>query len=89
MIIETINDISKLLNIAPNIIPDIITLLATIILLFVSMKSELSWSALAVLYAVFMSILGLLGINSVFNLVTLIINALADVLEILFTGYLL
>lgn len=89
MIIETINDISKLLNIAPNIIPDIITLLATIILLFVSMKSELSWSALAVLYAVFMSILGLLGINSVFNLVTLIINSLADVLEILFTGYLL
>jgi ABC-type polysaccharide/polyol phosphate export permease len=87
MIIETINNISQLLGIPLSVIPNIITLFVTIIILFVSMKSELSWSALAVLYAVFMAILSLLGIESVFNLVSLIVNALSDVLEILFMRY--
>jgi hypothetical protein len=87
MIIETINNISQLLGIPLSVIPNIITLFTTIVILFVSMKSELSWSALAVLYAVFMAILSLLGIESVFNLVSLIVNALSDVLEILFMRY--
>ena len=71
MFLETINNLSDLLTINRTIIPNIITFIVVVALIYLSFKGELGVAITIVLYTVSMSILELLGISSVFNIVTL------------------
>jgi len=80
MLGETLNNISLLLDIDPTILPNIITFLVVIFLIFIGFKMNFgSISApivLIALYTVSMTLLTLLGIHSIFNIITLIGNLL-------------
>jgi len=71
MFLETINNLSDLLTINRTIIPNIITFIVVVALIYLSFKGELGVAITIMLYTVSMSILELLGISSVFNIVTL------------------
>ena len=76
MLGETIDNISALLNINITIIPNIITFFIVVILIVLSFKMNtsglLSPVIMIALYTVSMTILTLLGIDSVFNIITLV-----------------
>lgn len=72
MLGETLDNLSTLLGINNTIIPNIITFMVVVTILFVTLKGQLSWVTLLTLYTLFMAILSLLGIDSIFNLITLV-----------------
>jgi len=80
MLGETLNNMSLLLDIDPTILPNIITFLVVIFLIFIGFKMNFGSIAapivLVALYTVSMTLLTLLGIHSIFNIITLIGNLL-------------
>lgn len=74
MLGETIENVSILIGIDTDIIPNIITFMIVVILLALSLKGYLSLLTLSFLYAISMGVLSVLGIDSVFNIITLIEN---------------
>jgi len=84
MLTDTLTNISELLGISDSIIPNIITLMFVAVILFISLKSQLSLSAMIMIYVVSMTILTLLGIDSVFNLITLLEDVIDTVIDLVF-----
>lgn len=76
MLTDTLNNLAELIGISNTIIPNIITLIVVVIILGLSLKGQLSLLAIGMTYGITMAILQLLGIESVFNIVTLIDNGL-------------
>ncbi len=80
MLTDIINNFSDFLTFDRSIIPNIITLIVVVFLIILGFKMNYgSISApivLIALYTVSMTILTILGINSVFNIITLIGNLL-------------
>jgi hypothetical protein len=76
MLGETIDSISILIGIELDILPNIITFIVVLVLLFLGFKMNLSGVSsiliLMALYTVSMSLLTMLGIDSIFNIITLI-----------------
>lgn len=83
MLGDFLNNVSTLLNIDNAIIPNIITFMVVTVIVFVSLKSQLSWVTLGSIYAIAMGILSILGVDSVFNIITLVEDY---VLESIFGG---
>lgn len=73
MLGETLRNISTLIQIDPSIIPNIITFIIVVGILFLSFKAQ-SWTILVALYPLSMGVLYLLGVDSVFNLITILDN---------------
>ena len=88
MLAETLDNLSELLSINPEILPNIITLIVVVLLIAVSLKSQLSWTTLLTLYGIAMVILELLGIDSVFNIITIIRVVVNELIDDLFLGVL-
>ena len=76
MLFDDIATISKILGIPSTVIPDLITLFVVGFLILLTLKGQLSWITLVSVYTLSMGLLTLLGIDSVFNVVTLISNLL-------------
>lgn len=72
MLSDTLDNISTIMGISNTIIPNIITLIIVTFILILTFKGQLSWVTLGFIYAISMGILTILGIDSVFNIVTLI-----------------
>ena len=81
MLTDTLKNISDLLGISYDIIPNIITFMIVVVILFISLRSQLSFLALATVYFISMGVLTVLGIDSVFNLITLVSNAVDSVID--------
>jgi hypothetical protein len=71
MLGDTLENLSLLLNIDSSIIPNIFTLMIMIIVLGLTLKSQLNILTIIPIYLIISGILALLGVNSVFNLFTL------------------
>ena len=84
MLESTVNNLSELLGIANNIIPDIITILTIIPLLLVGLRGGLSWATVLLIYGISMVMLSILGLDSQFNLVTLIEKAFNELVDLIF-----
>ena len=74
MLGDFLNNVSTLLNIDNAIIPNIITFMVVTVIVFVSLKSQLSWVTLGSIYAIAMGVLSILGVDSVFKIITLVEN---------------
>ena len=76
MLGETITNISILMGISESIIPDILTILVIIVLLIMTFKMDssglLSIVIIIALYTLSMALLSALGIDSTFNIFTLL-----------------
>lgn len=72
MLENTINALSDLMGIDPVIIPNIITFIVVVVILYLSFKGQLSWVVLLSIYGIAMAVLTLLGIDSVFNIISII-----------------
>ena len=79
MLGDTINNLSTVLGIDSAIIPNVITFIVVVIILAITLKGQLSLLTLGSIYAVAMTILTLLGIDSVFNLITIIENGIESI----------
>lgn len=79
MLGEFIDNLSILIGINNEIIPNIITFIVVVLIVTISFKSQLSIVALGTVYAIAMAILTLLGIDSIFNIITLIENGLESI----------
>lgn len=84
MLTETLNNFSELLNINSTIIPNIITFIIVAVLLIISMKSALDLKSIVMIYGLTMGILAILGIDSVFNLFTLLELLYNEIIELIF-----
>ena len=84
MLQTTIENLSLLLGISSSIIMNAITLLVVIILVILSATSGLDMKTLSMVYGVAMAALTILGIDSVFNIFTLIRTAFYALLDIIF-----
>jgi hypothetical protein len=71
MIGDTLENLSLLLNIDSSIIPNIFTLIILVIVLGLTLKSQLNILTIIPIYLIISGILALLGVESVFNLFTL------------------
>ena len=76
MLGDTIDNISKLLMIDLTIIPNIITFIVLLVIIYLSFKMQVNgFSGLGfvvILYTASMGVLTLLGINGIFNIFSLI-----------------
>ena len=84
MLTETINNISELLNIDYAILPNIITFIVVVVIIFLSVKGDLELKAILLIYGIVMGILSILGIDSVFNLFTIIESLITELTNLLF-----
>ena len=66
-----LDNIALLLNIDNSIIPNIITLIIIVIIIYTTLKGGLDVFGVLITYAVSMGILTALGIDSIFNIFTL------------------
>jgi len=82
MLSDVINNISTLIGIDSAILPNIITFFIVITLLFLSLKGMLSLTALIMVYVISMGILSILGIDSVFNVITLLEDLIDIVIDL-------
>lgn len=71
------DNLSTILNIDTAIIPNIISFFVFIIVVGASLRSGLSWQGILIIYVIVSLILTLLGIDSVFNMISLL-EALID-----------
>jgi len=86
MLTDTLNNISELLGISSTILPNIITLIVVVLLLVIGLSSQLDLKTMLLIYAVAMGVLSLLGIDSIFNIITLITNAINEIIDLIFMG---
>ena len=82
MLGETITNLSLLLGIDPTIIPNIITFIIVVFLIILTFRTEIgglaSVGVIIALYTVSMGILTILGIDSIFNIFSLLGDTLGD-----------
>jgi len=81
MLENTINNLSDFLTINQAIIPNIITLVVVFVMFYLTLKGGLTWIAIALVYTLVMGVLELLGISSVFNLITVLGNEIESIKE--------
>ena len=86
MLTETINNLAEFLTIEASIIMNIITVIVVAILILISLASSLEWVTVGIIYAISMIVLQILGIESVFNIITLIISAIEVLGDAIFMG---
>ena len=86
MLTETINNLAEFLTIEASIIMNIITVIVVAILILISLASSLEWVTVGIIYAISMIVLQILGIESVFNIITLIISAIEALGDAIFMG---
>ena len=84
MLAPTINNISDLLGIAHDVIPNIITLLIVVVLVFLALRGSLQWISVLFIYGLSMGVLTILGIDSVFNIITIIKDFVGSVVDLIF-----
>lgn len=84
MLSDTLNNISELLGISYNILPNIITLIVVILLITISLSSQLDLKTMVMIYAIAMIILTLLGIDSIFNIITLLEIVVEQIVDLIF-----
>ena len=89
MLTDTLQNISDFLSISNTVIPNLITLSVVTVLVIISFRGAVDWKLAILLYMVSMAILTLLGIDSVFNLITLIENGIDAIWELIFMGVIL
>lgn len=84
MLTGRLNKLSDFLTLDRAWIPNLITFFVVVIILFISLKSQLEWTGLLIIYAIFMTILKILGIDSVFNILTIIETIWDTIIDLIF-----
>ena len=84
MLTETLDNLSTLLNIDNAILPNIITFIVVVVIIMLSVKGALELKSIVLIYGLVMGILAILGIESVFNIFTLIETVIEWVIESIF-----
>ena len=87
MLGDFLDNLSALLGITPTILPNIITFMVVVTILFITLKGQLSWVTLLTLYTIIMAILSLLGIDSIFNLISIVENWVTGSIVGVYYGY--
>ena len=87
MLGEVLDNLSALLGINNTILPNIITFMVVVTVLFITLKGQLSWVTLLTLYTIMMAILSLLGIDSIFNLISIVENWVTGSIVGVYYGY--
>lgn len=67
-----LDNVSALLNINTDVLPNIITFVVVAFIIYLSLRGQLSWITLGSIYAIAMAMLTILGVDSVFNIITII-----------------
>ena len=86
MLTSTIENLATLLGVSSDTLMNVITFFIVILLIIISLSSGLEFKGIALIYGVTMTILQLLGIESVFNIFTLIISAIEGLANEIFMG---
>jgi hypothetical protein len=84
MLTDTINNLSDFLTFNRTLIPNIITFIIVVILIFLSLKSGLEFKGILLIYGIAMGILSVLGIDSVFNIITILENIIDQLIDLIF-----
>ena len=87
MLGDVLDNLSALLGINNTILPNIITFMVVVTVLFITLKGQLSWVTLLTLYTIMMAILSLLGIDSIFNLISIVENWVTGSIVGVYYGY--
>jgi hypothetical protein len=80
----TLLRLSQLLRIPSSVIPNIITFIVVVILILTSIKGALEFKSIIIVYFISMTVLSLLGINSIFNLITILGTVIDAVIDLIF-----
>lgn len=84
MLAPTINNISELLGIAHDIIPNIITFIVVVTLVVLALRGALEWISVLLIYALTMGVLTILGIDSVFNIISILKDLVGTIVDLIF-----
>lgn len=84
---ETIDKLSDFLTFDRAILPNLITLIIVIIINFLSLKGGAHWVAVIVINLIFMSLLEIMGISSVFNVISIINTIIEEIKDYLSPFY--
>lgn len=77
MLTPFIDNFSQFIGISNTIIPNVVTFIIVAFLLVLGLKGQATWATLLIIYGVAMVALDLLGIDSVFNLISMFKRYLA------------
>ena len=86
MLGDTFDNLSELLMLESSILPNIFTFIIVIILVGLAFSGQVEFKVMFILYFISMGILSILGVDSVFNLITLIQIAVEEVVDLIFMG---
>ena len=86
MLTSTIENLATLLGVSSDTLMNVITFFIVVLLIIISLSSGLEFKGIALIYGVTMTILQILGIESVFNIFTLIISAIEGLANEIFMG---
>jgi hypothetical protein len=79
MLTDFLNDLSDFLLIDRSIIPNVLTLIVYVTITILALKGGvLDFIALLIIYLIASTVLSLLGIESVFNVIDMILNFIDD-----------
>jgi len=79
MLTEFLNDLSDFLLINRSILPNVLTLIVYVALTIIALKGGVSdFLTLLIVYLVASTVLSLLGVESVFNVIDMILNFIDD-----------
>ena len=84
MLSDTLNNLSELIGIEASILPNIITLIVVILLITIGLSSQLDLKTMVMIYGLSMVILTILGIDSVFNVITLLTDLVDQLIDLIF-----
>jgi hypothetical protein len=84
MLTELFNNLALFLGIEASVFMNVITLLVVVLLILIGLSSGLEFKGILLVYGIAMAILQILGIESVFNIFTLIGDVLDEIAQSIF-----
>ena len=84
MLTELFNNLALFLGIEASVFMNVITLLVVVLLILIGLSSGLEFKGIMLVYGIAMAILQILGIESVFNIFTLIGNVIDEITQAIF-----
>ena len=84
MLTELFNNLALFLGIEASVFMNVITLLVVVLLILIGLSSGLEFKGIMLVYGIAMAILQILGIESVFNIFTLIGDVLDEIAQSIF-----
>ena len=84
MLTELFNNLALFLGVEASVFMNVITLLVVVLLILIGLSSGLEFKGILLVYGIAMAILQILGIESVFNIFTLIGNVIEEITQAIF-----